>query len=862
MKVKKILKALTLEDKDLYYKLSIVFAFFFIVPVLAFLYFAVKYNILADKFAPLLALALLVAALFGYVIIRRIFDDIRLTSQSMSEAISREIKGLGPVEATSELKGIVQSFHAFEKELHESFRNLEKRVSQISTLKELSDLCYVTFDTEDLSYITLERALRLVNADIGSIMILEQPKRDAFIIQANIGLSEALHKGDRIDFGESIAKYAVVNKSPLLVEDIEHDIRFRRPNNERYGSKSFLCMPLKGIKEVIGVLTLSRRDSDTPFTQDDVEVLTPLLSGATFSYDNLVLMKKNDEKDQHLKVFDYMQSILNSSLRGGELLQAILKQIQSDIPFDMAMILLENENNPGNLSLIDFFGERPTDLSWQADYPYAGTVIDLVIKQGTSLLIDDTNTLKQPVEQMLFMNQNLHSCLLSPLKTDGVVKGVLAVGTMRPHVLTGVQERVERFANLLALALEMEQMSALAVKRDQDMAMIKQIGSLLAASTFDMKAVLGHTMDLIQATLDVEAGSLLLLEKDELIFNVGFCADSRVDMELLNNLRIKLGQGISGYCAARGEPMMVRNVLEAKQFSPDFDRRTGFTTRSVLCVPLIYLGKVIGVIEVINKKKGDFNNDDLRLLHSISTSVSIAMENARLYQETLSMAEQEHGIRNMFQKFVPKEIVDKITKDINGEKLVINELKTLTLMNIDIRVFSRLSQTLGPQKTVAMLNHFFSIMGEIVFDHHGIVDKYLGDGFLAIFGAPVSDIDDAAHAVSAALEMKAAMGPINEHFAGELDTPLTIGISIHTGEAVVGNIGFEKKMDYTVIGDSVNAVFRLQDMCHVLPNGILISEKTLRAVSASHLNVKEMGIYEAGGILGPLKVYELLGWQS
>jgi len=850
-----------MENKGLYYKLTIVFALFFFVPVLGLGYFSLKFDILSDDATPLLALSLLIASLFGYTIIRRVFDDIRLASQSMTEVVTKEVKGLNPLPSSSEVQGILQSFQAMERELRSNFLTLDKRVAQISTLKELSDLCYVTFDTEDLFYITLERALKLVNADIGSVLLLEQPKREAFILQASIGLA-ALNKGARIDFTESIAKYAVINKSPLLVEDIETDMRFKRPNSPQYGSKSFLCMPLKGIKEVIGVLSLARRSSDLPFTQEDVEVLSPLLSSAAFTYDNLGLMKMNDEKDRHFLALNAVHNILNSSLRNNELLNALLKQLQVDIPFEIAIVLSENENSPGNLLLVDFIADFPVNLLRQTDYPYAGTVLDRVLKQGISFQIDNREKWTHPLEETLFQSYNLHSCLLSPLKVDGRTKGVLVLGTTQPHVLEAFQENAERLAGMMSLAMERERLITLTMKRDQEMAMIKQIGSLLSASTFDMQAVLGHTMDLIRATLEVEAGSLLLLEEGELAFSVGFCTDGRVDMKTLHNLRLKLGQGIAGYCAARGEPMMIRDVNASREFFPEIDRVTGFLTRSVLCVPLIFQGRVIGVIEVINKKGGDFHGDDLRLLHSIATSVSIAMENARLYQETLSMAEQERGIRSMFQKFVPKEIVDKITHVTQDEKPVINELKTLTLMNVDIRGFSLLSRTLGPQKTVAMLNHFFSVMGSIVFNYRGIVDKYLGDGFLALFGAPVSDIDDADHAVAAALEMKAAIGAINEHFAGELEAPLKIGISIHTGEAVVGNIGFDKKMDYTVIGDSVNVVFRLQEMCHTVPNGILISDKTLRAMTASRLTVKEMGSYDAGLILGELKIYELLGWRE
>ena len=158
---------------------------------------------------------------------------------------------------------------------------------------------------------------------------------------------------------------------------------------------------------------------------------------------------------------------------------------------------------------------------------------------------------------------------------------------------------------------------------------------------------------------------------------------------------------------------------------------------------------MIGVVEVLNKINGEFSIDDKDLLQSIASSVCIALENARLYKETVTMAEQERDIRHMFQKFVPKEVLDKIIYDSENDKPEIEELKTLTLLNIDIRRFSDLSRQIGSQKTVSLLNSFFSVMGGIVFKHNGIVDKYLGDGFLALFGAPVSSTKDAENAIAA-----------------------------------------------------------------------------------------------------------------
>jgi adenylate cyclase len=165
---------------------------------------------------------------------------------------------------------------------------------------------------------------------------------------------------------------------------------------------------------------------------------------------------------------------------------------------------------------------------------------------------------------------------------------------------------------------------------------------------------------------------------------------------------------------------------------------------------------------------------------------------------------------------------------------------------------------IGSQKTVSLLNNFFSAMGGIVFKHHGIVDKYLGDGFLALFGAPVSSTRDADNAVAAAFEMKHSLPAVNKYLKEKLGASVTMGISIHTGEVVVGNIGFEKKMDYTVIGDSVNTVFRLQNQTKSIPNGILISEHTLRAVR-TRLGVAEFEVSEnTSKEVGDMKVYELL----
>ena len=853
----KWLNEISLKNKNLHYKLYIIVGLFFVFPVFGFLFYAIKHDFLDDETLRIFLIAFLAFSFFGFILLRHIFYTVVNISKSISEKIVGGLSGFQPENGVDELTNIIHSFNAMEHQFKVVFAQLEKSTSKISTLKELSDLCYVTYDPEELMYITLERALKLANANIGSVLMLERPSRKYFILQANIGLAGVVKVGERIEFDTSIAKYAVINKSPLLVNDIEKDNRFGRNNRPLYGTKSFICMPLKTINDIIGVLTVSRKDNDTPFVPEDMEALASLLSSAAFTYENLRLLKENAQNDGFLRQLEKIFNVINSSFKNSELIYAILNEIQALVPFEAAIIMMKEETKPHDLVVFDFFSHRPINLFRGSYYNYKDTVFDKVMKQGTTITVNDTETLTNEIEKELFLGQGYKLCLLSALKIQGNVEGVLVLCSSRPEAFQKATEFISLAKDSLSLAIERNKLSVVVVKRDQELDTLKQIGNTLAMSTFDIDKVLNYAMDMIRVVMNVEAGSLFLLHDSELEFKITFGND----IEELTKFKFKLGQGISGYVASQGKPLIVNDVTQSPHFFPDIDKLTGFESRSVLCVPMISQGKVLGVIELINKINGDFGPGDEHLLQSIVSSLVIAMENARLYQETISMTEHERGIRQMFQKFVPMEVVDKIVYGMNTEKTIIDEFRSLTLLNIDIRGFSKLAKEIGPQKTVSMLNYFFSVMGSIVFNHHGIVDKYLGDGFLAVFGAPIPSTMDADNAIAAALEMKQSIEAINNHFLQELGTPLIIGISIHTGEVVVGNIGFDKKMDYTVIGDSVNTVFRLQTLAKALPNGVLISENARRAAQ-SRLDINEFGEFEIDSTIGKLKVYELLGQKK
>jgi class 3 adenylate cyclase/GAF domain-containing protein len=846
-----------LKKNNLYTKLNLVFGLFFFFPVLGFLFFSIKYDMLSDTWVPLFFLGILVFSFTGFTILKKLFDKISNISEQMSSSYLGDFPDDQLSTGTDELQNIVQSFSAIEQRFSNTFHALEKKASEIAILKEVSELCFVTFDPEEILHITLERALMLTNSDLGSILTLNKNEPKTFQVKATVGLGKFVKAGDRIDFETSIAKYAVINKSPLVVEDIEQDNRFGRASLAHYGTKSFVCMPIKTSKEIFGVLTISSRQ-DRVYTQEDVEVLTPLLSNAAFTYENLRLLKENERNSLHLRSIEKIFKILVSSFRDTELLHAVLNELQSVVPFDLAFVMTVDDAKPGHLKIFDLLISGPSNIVRGASYPIRDSILEKVFKQENSLLVDNTCSMANALDRELFADQGCTACLLSPLKSDGNVTGILALAAHDVALFYNTHKLITWIANGLSLAIERNRLSAAVVKRNQELDTIRQVGSALASSTFDISKVLKYTMDMIREVMNVEAGSLLFLEGDELEIAVAF----NIKIKSMKKFRLKIGQGIAGYVAARGKSILVNDIEKSPHFFPMVDESTGFKTESALCVPMVSQGKVIGVIEVLNKINGEFDTDDKDLLQSIATSVCIALENARLYKETVSMAEQERDIRHMFQKFVPKEVLDKIIYDSENGKPVVEELKTVTLLNIDIRGFSELSRKIGSQKTVALLNSFFSVMGGVVFKHHGIVDKYLGDGFLALFGAPVSSTKDADNAIAAGFEMKKSLNAVNRYLERKFDATVKMGISVHTGEVVVGNIGFEQKMDYTVIGDPVNTVFRLQNLTKSFPNGILISENTLRAARTRPHVGRIKTSTDLTEELGDMKVYELLGEKT
>jgi len=558
--------------------------------------------------------------------------------------------------------------------------------------------------------------------------------------------------------------------------------------------------------------------------------------------------------------------------------------------------------------------------------------------------------------------------LCAPIKTarNEVIGVVQTLNKRTGRFTTEDLELLEAMALQAAAALQSSQyIERMKRTRQQEMEFLDLVADI--TSSLELSVLLRRVMSEATRMLKADRSTLFLNNEktNELWSEVG---------EGLNAVQIKLPNtaGIAGAVFQSGKTINIPHAYADLRFNPAFDKKTGYFTRSILCVPVVNkTGKVIGVTQSLNKRGGPFTAEDEARLKAFTAQVSIALENAKLFDDVQNMKNYNQSMLESMSNGVitlneegrihtcnaagyrilkmregetlgkPATefftganawLVDRLKAlevagakgdllmdaemEARGEKLSVNltlqpliSLKgkrvgsLLMIENIsnekrmkstmarymdpgladrllagggealggqsveatvlfsDIRSFTTLTEELGAQGTVALLNEYFTLMVHCITQEGGMLDKFIGDAIMAEFGIPIPHGDDPDRALRAAIAMITELRALNARRQARGQKPILMGVGLNTDTIVSGNIGAPKRMDYTVIGDGVNLASRLESACKEYSAQILISEFTHRKLKGTYRS-REVDRVIVKGKTEPISVYEVLEFHT
>lgn len=389
------------------------------------------------------------------------------------------------------------------------------------------------------------------------------------------------------------------------------------------------------------------------------------------------------------------------------------------------------------------------------------------------------------------------------------------------------------------------------VTREKIFQVLVQVAKALLQSE-DLHSLLDTVMDMIFRYLPVERGLIILFDEE------GNPVPKLTKfIEGADQHDIPISRTILKMVAEQQVALMTSNALEdARLLGGKSIAIHGI--RSAMCVPLWNRQRVIGAVQVDSPIHiGRFTEEDLDLLTALANFAAVAVERAQLAEKI----EQERKIRSKMERYHSPAVIDEIVKGVVAAADDTDVRNAdVSILFADISGFTTVSETKKPEEVAEFLSNFFSAAVDAIFQYGGTLDKFIGDAVMAFFGAPIQQDDHADRAILAGLMLQDRVNDWNAERDRTGLPPVRVRIGINSGPAVVGNVGTEKRVDYTVLGSSVNIASRLESGV-AKPGQLVISKNTFDRIVGS-FRTEELGEFALKGLQQKMPVYAVHGAQA
>lgn len=367
--------------------------------------------------------------------------------------------------------------------------------------------------------------------------------------------------------------------------------------------------------------------------------------------------------------------------------------------------------------------------------------------------------------------------------------------------------------------------------------------SLIAADS--VESLFSRVLEVVLANTPVESISLLLHDPkiNHLVPKASRCRHGKQDS-------FAISRDIALRVFRQNESILTLDAVDDPRFTSESIMTRGI--RSVMCVPLLTHDSTLGVLFAgSTSQRVGLQEYHLHLLTVIANLAAVAIDQARLRQRV----EEELLLRSRLTRYHSSTLIDKLIANSASGGLMLPTERNVSVLFADIEGFSTRSERMVPSAVARLLNSLFTELVEIIFAHEGTLDKFLGDGVMAVFGAPNDLPNHARQAVNCALAMQKRVAELDLREGS--DTPMRIRIGINSGMAVAGDIGSERRVEYTVLGNTVNIAARLEAFV-AQPGETIIGPATQAAIGTS-IPTEDLGVQTLKGIREPVPAFRVLG---
>ena len=669
---------------------------------------------------------------------------------------------------------------------------------KIAGLKNLYEILWTIID-----FVT-----EIVDGDRGSLFLNDSETNELYSRVAQGELTREI----RILNTVGIAGAIFTSQQGEIIHDVYSDSRFNKEVDQEtgYKTRNMVCTPVKTVNgQIIGVIQILNKKKGR-FTKDNLNFVDAIATQAAVSIQNAQNSEFFEKKRAQEMEFVSIVSDVTAEIDLSALLKRVMEEATRMLNADRATLFLNDEKTNELFSRVAM-GEGIGEIRLPNTAGIAGSVFTSGETMNIPYAYADLRFNPSFDKQTGYFTRSI---LCVPVTNkNGKVIGCTQVLNKKGGKFTEEDEsRLKAFTQQVAIALENAKLfDDVSKSRQYNESMLSSMSNGVITIDGDGKIVTCNRSGL---------KILKTFEKNILDTN-------SVDFFRDNNSWVE---------------EKIKNVKETKEpdiiMDAELEIKDSETEKNeMISVNLTILPLINEDSEGRTDKKDDFLGI-LLMIEDISS---------------------EKRMKSTMSRYMDPGIADQLLED--GADIMGGLDTTATLLFSDLRSFTNITESLGAQGTVKLLNEYFEIMVECISEQGGMLDKFIGDAIMAAFGLPISHEDDEDRGVKAGINMISRLWKWNELREKDGKPPLDMGLGLNTDKIVAGNIGSQKRMDYTMIGDGVNLAARLESACKQYNARILISDFTFKKLKGTY-RIRNIDDVVVKGKTEPIGVYEVLDYHN